>query len=123
MDKYVDTGPDFWTRQLVAGRFGGACVRCGRPGATVQHRKPRRMGGSSDPAINRPSNLVWVCGTGTTGCHGHMESQRHEAYVNGWLLHDRQTPLLVPVLLWDGRRVVLDDEGGYGPAPSEEEAL
>jgi len=119
--QYLDTGPDEPTKWVVQGRFGGACARCGHPGATIQHRKPRRMGGTRDPAINRPSNLIWVCGTGTTGCHGHMESYRHEAYGAGWLLHDGEDPLLEPVLLWDRRRVVLDDEGGYELAPKEEE--
>ena len=112
-----DTGPDFWTRQVVAARFGNRCVRCGRSGVTIQHRKPRGMGGSKDPAINQPSNLLWVCGNGTTGCHGHMESRRTEAYEHGWLLADRADPTATAVHLWDGRRVLLDNTGGYRPAP------
>lgn len=118
--RYVDTGPTQEIRQLVQFRFGNRCARCGGPGATIQHRKPRRMGGTSDPAINYPSNLLWVCGTGTTGCHGHMESQRFEATTKGWLVPDSMDPAKVPVQLWDGRCVVLDIYGGHEPAPTEE---
>lgn len=102
-------------------RFGGRCARCGDFGASIQHRKPRRLGGTVDPAINFPSNLIWVCGSGTTGCHGHMESYRTEAYAMGWLLHAADDPTAVPVVLWDGRRVLLDNVGGYTPAPSQED--
>lgn len=116
------TGPDFWVRQLVQARFGNRCARCGHDGASIQHRKPRRLGGTSDPAINAPSNLLWVCGDGVRGCHGHMESYRTEAHNHGWLLHNNDDPLRVPVSLWDGRRVLLDDEGGweYADEPAQE---
>lgn len=115
-----NTGPDPWVRQQVMMRFSGRCARCGEYGASIQHRKPRRMGGTSNPAINFPSNLIWVCGSGTTGCHGHMESHRTEAYGNGWLLHAAEDPTEVPVLLWDGHRVLLDNVGGFCPAPNSE---
>lgn len=113
-----DTGPDFWTRQLVQARFGGRCARCGGFGTSVQHRKPRQAGGTRDPLINAASNLIWVCGHGTTGCHGHMESYRSEAYESGWLVHSECDPAEQEVLLWDGRRVLLDDDGGFRPAPT-----
>lgn len=111
------TGPDFWTQQLVQARFANRCAVCGGyNGGTIHHRKPRRAGGTVDPATNYPSNLLWVCGTGTSGCHGTIESHRTRAYDNGWLLGDRAQPAGVAVLLWDGRRVLLDDEGGYRAA-------
>jgi hypothetical protein len=111
------TGPDFWTRETVRVRFGGRCCRCGKDGYTIQHRTPRGLGGSKDPAINALTNLLWVCGDGTRGCHGHMESRRTEAYENGWLVRHGMDPAAVPVLLWDGRRVLLDDEGEWTPVP------
>lgn len=114
------TGPELHVRELVIMRFGGRCARCGDFGASVQHRKPRRLGGTSDPAINYASNLIWVCGSGTTGCHGHMESYRAEAYECGWLLHQNADPTQVPVVLWDGTRVLLDNLGGHRPAPDAE---
>ena len=107
------TGPDDLTRELVRLRFHGRCCRCGHDGATIQHRIPRALGGTSRPEINFPSNLLWVCGSGTTGCHGHMESQRTEAYAKGWLVRHGQDPATVPVELWDGRRVLVDDEGEF----------
>lgn len=125
-DEAEYTGPDFWTTELVRLRFFGRCCRCGKDGETVQHRIPRGMGGTSDPRINMPSNLLWVCGDGTRKCHGHMESQRTEAYKNGWLVPRKTDPRLVPVLLWDGRRVLLDDEGEWilvdpSSTPTEEQ--
>lgn len=70
------------------------------------------------PELNTPANLVVICGSGTTGCHGRVESQRSEAYADGLLLHDGQDPAAVPVLLAcpvDGwpRLVLLTVDGGY----------
>jgi len=56
------------------------------------------MGGSRRPDTNELPNLLLVCGTGTTGCHGVIESNRMWAYLNGFLLTDGQDPALVPVL-------------------------
>lgn len=53
---------------------------------SVHHRTPRGMGGSKDPALQEPPNLLVICGSGTTGCHGYVESHRAEAYQNGWLV-------------------------------------
>lgn len=83
------------------------------------------MGGTRRPEINSPSNLLWLCGRTTDGCHGHVESYRAEALEHGWLLHDEEVASEVPVVLWDGRRVLLDDEGGWswaedGVTPSGE---
>lgn len=107
------TGPDFWTRELVRLRFFGRCCRCGNDGWTIQHRQPRGLGGTKDPATNHPSNLLWVCGDGIQGCHGYMESHRTEAYEHGWLVRHGADPRTTPVLLWDGRMVLLDDEGEW----------
>lgn len=70
------------------------------------------MGGRPDPAINNLSNLVALCGElGTVGCHGEVESNRTQAYEGGYLVKDAMDPRLVPVLLWNGRRVLLTDDG------------
>lgn len=111
-----NTNPDFWTRELVRVRFGGRCCRCGKDGATIHHRTPRALGGTKDPAINYPSNLLWVCGDGTRGCHGYIESHRTESYDQGWLVRHGRRPATVPVHLWDGRDVYLDDDGNSTPA-------
>lgn len=99
-----DTGPNATTRDVVWIRAGGRCEVCGNPLAGVlgfsrHHRLPRRMGGSSRPELNTPANLILLCGSGTTGCHGRIESNREQAYAEGLLLHDGADPAAVPVLL------------------------
>ena len=65
--------------------------------------------------MNAVSSLLLVCGTATTpdGCHQLIESQRALAYTNGWLVRRCTDPATVPVLLHDGRRVLLTDDGQY----------
>jgi 5-methylcytosine-specific restriction endonuclease McrA len=113
------TGPSDTVRQEVWDRSGGYCERCGKPVVTtamsVHHRRPRRMGGTTDPAVNTPANLAILCGSGTTGCHGEIESHRTEAYADGWLLHTGQDPVDVPVRLRGGPMIFLTVEGGYRP--------
>lgn len=58
------------------------CVK----GLSTQHRVPRGLGGSSTSWINDPANLVTVCGDGTTGHHGWLESNRAAAYALGVLV-------------------------------------
>lgn len=57
------------------------------------------MGGTSDPNIHDPANLVVLCGSGTTGCHGWVESHRERAIEQGWLVprRDPRQPGDVPV--------------------------
>lgn len=98
------TGPTATTREVVWSRAGGRCELCGGSlagmvGFSVHHRLPRRMGGSSRPELNTPANLILLCGSGTTGCHGRIESHREQAYAEGLLLHDGADPAAVPVLL------------------------
>ena len=89
------TGPDLATRQAVIDRAGRKCERCGQPGEQIHHRKPRGMGGTSDPAINAFPNLVLVCVT----CHDEIERNRQMAYESGWLVHRWQDP--AEVTAWD----------------------
>lgn len=76
------------TRALVWARDGGLCLRCLAPGTNIHHRRARGMGGTSRAAINDPRNLVLLCGSGTTGCHGWIESNRAVAREQAWLLED-----------------------------------
>lgn len=100
------------TRILVAeSRDDGMCRRCGRPGESIHHRIPRGMGGSRDPKINSPANLVLVCGHGTAGCHGHIESHRSEAYLSGWLVHRTEDPESIPLLDLAGVAWCLTSDG------------
>lgn len=95
------------TRNAVLARDAHQCQRCGctvRPDFySLQHRRPRAAGGTSLAHINEAPNLVLLCGSATTGCHGHVESHREEARRYGWsiLLNAHYTPSAVP---WRGMR-------------------
>lgn len=116
-----DTGPTRVQRQLVVDRAMGCCEICGRrifdrddrPIAeySIHHRRARGMGGRSGPEINSPANLLLLCGSGVTGCHGYVESHRAEAYTNGWLIRADHNPAHVPVLL-EGNDLYLHDDHG-----------
>ncbi len=82
------------------------------------------MGGSRRPELNEAPNLIVICGSGTSGCHGRIESNRTAAYADGLLLHDGQDPASVPVLLAcpvDGwpRLLLLATDGTYTYAETE----
>lgn len=97
------TGPSAKVVQQVRERDGHQCVRCGvGRDLTTHHRIPRGMGGTKDPRINHPSNLLTLCGSGTTGCHGWAESHRLEAVKDGLIVSRYADPTLVPVMTWRG---------------------
>ena len=105
------TGPSQRTRTAVVARsqaHGHArCERCGnRPPEQIHHRKPRGRGGTSDPAINNPTNLVAICAP----CHLAIELGRADAYADGWLVHNSDDPAAVP-LRYRGRLAQLTDDG------------
>lgn len=116
-------------RDAVLTRSGGRCEvgaidacrarrrRLDSPDGTNQHhRRPGGMGGSKRAGVHAATNLLQVCGSGNvSGCHGHIESNRTVAYENGWLVHEGQDPAAVPVLLHDGRRVLLDGDDYRDP--------
>ncbi len=87
-------------RDDVLARDEFRCQRCrrwvgDRRWYSLQHRDPRGMGG---PKLRHTmANLVTLCGTGTTGCHGYVESQRSESYEFGWLVPNGVTPEEWPV--------------------------
>ena len=106
-------------REVVIERSKGVCEVCGGSltkwdGMSVHHRKPRKMGGSKDPALWLPSNLLVVCGSGTSGCHGDIEHKRGYAKLNGWLLKSYEDPAVTPVRLFIGWRM-LNEDGTISP--------
>lgn len=113
-------------RAIILDRDNGSCVRCGlqclwwngirwvqTAEYSIQHRRPRGMGGSKDLATNRPTNGVVLCGSATTGCHHHVESNRAEAYDDGFLVHQGIDPEAIPVRHHQLGLVYLTNEG-YG---------
>jgi 5-methylcytosine-specific restriction protein A len=102
------------TVRLVKDRAQNRCEMCGTADSlrwSFHHRIPRGMGGSRDQRLNLPSNIVLLCGSGTEGCHGHIESHRETAREDGLLLRRIDDPAEVPIKLCHGT-VLLDDVGG-----------
>ena len=101
------------TREAVYERDGHRCIRCGAPSPlTLQHRRARGMGGSSDPSTNGTANLIVLCGSGTSGCHGWVESHPTEANLAGWRVAQRCDPENIPVLYeLEGISYLLDAAG------------
>lgn len=108
------SGPTPKTRALVLDRAGQACERCWRPinsNMSLHHRRPRRMGGTKRIDANQPQNLLVLCGSGTTGCHGWIESHRTTGYADGILLYDLDDPAESPYRDAAGNWWLLSVEG------------
>lgn len=112
-----DTGPDQKTRGLVLARDNFQCVACGKPvgGActwwSLQHRLARGQGGG-----NEAWNLIAMCGSAVTGCHGLCEARDREMQARGYWLESWQYPRAEPVMICGedgGVTVWLDDSGHY----------
>ena len=108
------TGPSPEVRLAVLERDGACLVGgCWKGPFQHHHRCPRRAGGTLDPAINSPANLVTVC----LEHHAWIESNRNEAKAAGWLLSTPDAAPVVPVksyrgwilLSSDGRATAVDE--------------
>jgi hypothetical protein len=105
------TDPPAATVRQVRARDRHGCARCGNTEAlTTHHRRNRGMGGSTWPGINRPANLLTLCGSGTTGCHGWVTDHPREARELGLSVSMHTDPAAVPVTGWAGT-YLLTDEG------------
>lgn len=107
-----NTGPTAKVRALVHVRSGGWCEwpGCLLAAVDVHHRRPRRLGGSTDPATNKASNLVDLC----RPCHEFVERHRLQAIEQGFLLHAASSPRDVPARTRHGL-VLLNDDGSWEP--------
>lgn len=110
------SGPTPKTRRAVLARDAETCQWCGGTLAngwfySLQHRRARGMGGSRVPWVNLPGNLVAVHGSGTTGCHGHIEANPKEAAARGFRLSHRETPEDLPLIDYAGVAWILRDDG------------
>lgn len=105
------TGPSEETRMIALTRSGFRCELCAGPmdSMSLHHRSPRQMGGSKVPWINNPENLLAICGSGTTGCHGMVESNRSESYDTGRLVRTGFLPWEVPFMDVFGQWWFLND--------------
>ena len=78
----------------VMARSGGRCEAripgvCQGRATNLHHRRLRSQGG-----LNTASNILALCGTGSTGCHGHIHARPEWARERGFLLsayHDERS--------------------------------
>lgn len=91
-----DTGPSMQTRAMVYARDLGCCCRCGVAVANVPHSVHHRTR-RSQLGLHEFPNLLTLCGSGSTGCHGYVHGHIAEAEAAGWLLRSTGDPLKVPV--------------------------
>lgn len=131
--------PDIRMRANVVVREGGKCFRCGKQVAiykpetyhdlpvvkrvaefSIYHRKSRGMCGSNSTDVNIFPNLIVLCGTGTTGCHGWVEANPDEAYRDGLLLYELADPVLGPAFSeYRGYWIDLTTEKYFATTPPE----
>lgn len=71
------------------------------------------MGGTKRPETNYTSNLMALCGSGTSGCHGYLESHRDEAILYGFIVPQYEMPSKVAVKTYIHGWVLLNDEGTF----------
>ena len=122
MSREHSRGPTPAIRRQVIARDLSTCQWCGRHVRTesgwysLQHRRARGMGGSRDAATNLPANLLLVCGTGTTECHGWIEAQPAQAIGRGFRISAAAVPSRIPFVDWTGREWRLTDDGEKVPA-------
>ena len=99
-------------RRIVRDRDGHRCQICGLwplfEYRSVHHRVPKGMGGSA--LLESPANLVSLCGVGNAdGCHGKAHSNPEWARNHGWIVSRSLDPVEIPVDMWDGWHLLLDD--------------
>ena len=88
------------TRRNVLERDHYRCVRCGRDvrytpfGYSIHHRRLR-----SHPyaGMHSSSNLITLCGSGTTGCHGWVHEKVKDAERQGLIVSGFARPETIPV--------------------------
>lgn len=105
---------------MLWARAMGRCEICGKSlsweAYSKHHRRPRGMGGNREGWVNDVTNLLLLCGTGVSGCHGMVEANRARAYDAGWLVRSGYRPVEVPVDITGIGMHFLTPAGAYEPA-------
>lgn len=105
------------SKRIALERQGWHCLRCGTnihdparwPGRSGHHRQLRR---AADPDVRHsPVNIIELCGSGDTGCHGWVHQHVAEAGRLGMIVPLGTDPRDVPVLDWEGRWMRLNMDG------------
>jgi hypothetical protein len=107
-------------RRAVYARDNRQCQACGISIASgwysVQHRHARGTGGA-----NALSNLVLLCGSAVTGCHGKCEKRDFRMRERGFWVNSWDDPSDIPILTWDSRLVFLANDGTWSFTKEERE--
>lgn len=121
----MSSKPTDETRRIVQRRDRYRCAICDREtgshwsGDSIHHREPR-----SHPfdRLHQPENLLQLCGSGTTGCHGWVHAHPKRAYQLGYLVHTGKDPATIPVYYRTGGWQQLNADGTRTPAepPSDQ---
>jgi hypothetical protein len=112
------------TRAALHERAQDCCERCGVHGATNAHHRRNQSQGGHDGL----SNLMLLCGSGTTGCHGFVTTEPAIARRLGWNVRRISDPADIEVWRFDltlGVRVPvkLDDDGNIHPSSIAEQTV
>lgn len=118
----IALGPTPEVVEAALDRDSYSCVCCGMGvgpegrgvGWSVHHRLLRSQG--PDHSIQ---NVIILCGSGTTLCHGRVHAEPAASRAGGWMLSGRQEPLAVPVLIAGQRWVFLTSTGLYHDVKKE----
>lgn len=109
------TGPTAAVQRSVRARDGGVCVVCGQTGTpwdplVIHHRRNRGQGGSTDPALNQPANLLLVHSSVNSAWEadaGRAAVARRAGWKVSRYVDAPETPVRYPDGWW-----LLDDDGG-----------
>ena len=109
----IEKTPSKETRRIVLDRDNYQCVRCGksimRCRYSIHHR---RLRSHPFPGLHKASNLITLCGSGDTGCHGWVHSHPSEAREHGWIVAATGTPATIAVYYaWRDTWLQLADNG------------
>lgn len=117
--------PTLETRRRVLARDGYQCAICGHgidtgwSGYSIHHRRMRSHGSGYD-MLHEAGNLLTLCGSGTTGCHGWVHAHPKRAYQLGYLVHMSDEPLSQPVYYQQHGWQLLGHDGTRTPAITPE---
>jgi hypothetical protein len=85
-----------WAYTVVQVRDMHRCGRCGMAGNNWHHRRSKSI---RDGHTHCPCNGVWLCGTGSTGCHGWVHANPFVSRKNGWIVSRHEAvPGSIPML-------------------------
>lgn len=95
-------------RAAALDRDGNRCAKCAgwsAEGMNLHHRQLRSQGGK-----NVLSNLISLCGSGTTGCHGWVHASPAKSRDLGLIVPSWAEPDEMPVRTWHGLVLLTNDE-------------